>query len=683
MQSPDMKKKRRVFVGELWRRPKVGTGLMVLGGCVLFYTLFGFFGAPMIAKSLLHSRLETALGRSVQIQSVKVNPFSLSIAVEGLKVEDKDGEPFFSFEKLFINLELFSIFKRAPVVRELRLLAPYARVTRTGQGTYNFSDLAGDGKSPPREDQTGGPRFSVSNMKVEGGTVHFRDRITDANHALNDVFVSVPFLSSLQEDARVPVPITLTARLDGAPVSFSAECLPFAPSRQATLSADLIGLDLPRYLPYLKLPANIQVRSCYLDASAASSLIWEADKTPDWSLTGRMGLSDVDVADPRGNTLFGVPLLDMTLGPSEPLAGRVRVERLSLQAPEVRLQRSKNGEINVMDLLPREGDDTARANEDHGAVPFDLVVDDLQLTDGRVLVSDLFPANPVDIKIAELALDAKNITTRSGDTGSVLLRFRVNEGGSVAFQGNAGISPVAADLRLNMEGVDIRPFKAYIEDTYRLDIIGGHIEVDGRITLVPPEGIEPMFRFKGEASLLDFKTVDRAKAQELLNWENLYTSDIDFSYGPAKVSVGKVALTGLYARLIIGPDGTVNILDVFGGGSEEQEPPDTERLENVVISEKESLTPLHIGTITLQGGNIQFSDRQIEPNIEANMLELGGRISGLSSDGEKPADVLLEGKLENYAPLEIKGTLNPWGKQQVADLNVLFSNIELGPFSPT
>ena len=58
---------------------------------------------------------------------------------------------------------------------------------------------------------------------------------------------------------------------------------------------------------------------------------------PDWSLTGRVGLADVDIADSQGNRLIGVPLLNMKLGPSEPLAGRVHVERLSLEVPEIRL----------------------------------------------------------------------------------------------------------------------------------------------------------------------------------------------------------------------------------------------------------------------------------------------------------------------------------------------------------
>jgi len=682
MRNPDRNKRRRTFAGKLWRKPRLRIGLMVLVGCVLFYTLFGFFGAPFLIRSVLHSRLETALDRSVEIQRVKVNPFSLSVAIEGLNIKDKGGEPFFSFAELFINAELPSVFKRAPIVDEIRLSAPFARILRTEQGIYNFSDLVGPDENRSQQNQTGIPRFSVKNVKVEGGRVDFRDRITESEHVLNDLFLSVPFLSSLQEDTLESVSVTMTARLDDAPVLFSAECLPFAPERKATLYLDLIGLDLPRYLSYIEVPVNIQVRSCYLHADTASALTWEPGKKPEWSLTGHVGLSDVDVEDQRGNSLLDVPVVDLVLGSSDPLEGRIHVKGLSLKAPEVRIQRSKDGEINLLEIPAQKDDLTVQRKEDHRPAPFDLVIDDVQLADGRLIVSDLRPANPMDMKIDELALDAKHVTTKKGETASVLLRFRVNERGSVTLEGDAGISPPAADLRLNMEGVDIRPFKGYIEDDVRLEIVGGHLEVDGRVVLAPAEGNEPSFRFKGEAALADLKTVDEANARELISWENLYTSDIDLKYRPAEVSIGKVALAGLYARVIISPEGTLNILEIFGEESDEKKSAAVRDGEEDSVSKKESETPISIGTITLQGGNIRFSDRHIEPNFEANMRDLGGKISELSSEKKEPSDVLLEGKLENQAPLEIKGTLNPWGEQQVANLNVLFNNIELTPFNP-
>ena len=42
-----------------------------------------------------------------------------------------------------------------------------------------------------------------------------------------------------------------------------------------------------------------------------------------------------------------------------------------------------------------------------------------------------------------------------------------------------------------------------------------------------------------------------------------------------------------------------------------------------------------------------------------SLSEIGGRISGLSAEENSTADVELRAKLNDYAPLEITGKINP------------------------
>jgi hypothetical protein len=63
-------------------------------------------------------------------------------------------------------------------------------------------------------------------------------------------------------------------------------------------------------------------------------------------------------------------------------------------------------------------------------------------------------------------------------------------------------------------------------------------------------------------------------------------------------------------------------------------------------------------------------------------VELGGRVSGLSAQGTQPAEVVIQGALENRSPLEISGNINPLSQDRDTDLKLTFRNIELSPFSP-
>ena len=64
------------------------------------------------------------------------------------------------------------------------------------------------------------------------------------------------------------------------------------------------------------------------------------------------------------------------------------------------------------------------------------------------------------------------------------------------------------------------------------------------------------------------------------------------------------------------------------------------------------------------------------------MLQLGGRIEGLSSVPGSRAEVDLRGRLRNESPLSIAGTLNPLADPLFLDLKLDFTDIELSPLSP-
>ena len=77
-----------------------------------------------------------------------------------------------------------------------------------------------------------------------------------------------------------------------------------------------------------------------------------------------------------------------------------------------------------------------------------------------------------------------------------------------------------------------------------------------------------------------------------------------------------------------------------------------------------------------------FSDYHLKTPFVTTFYNLGGRISGLTSDEKNVAEVDLRGNLENHSPLTIAGTINPLRKNLFLDLKINFSDIELSPTSP-
>ena len=117
----------------------------ILTGAVIFLVLFtitGFFVVPAILKSVLTTKLSERLHRQVTIQKIKVNPFVLSADVKGFLVKDRGNTgTFVSFDELYVNLQTASVWKRGPILKEIKIDHPYINVIRNDDGTYNFSDL--------------------------------------------------------------------------------------------------------------------------------------------------------------------------------------------------------------------------------------------------------------------------------------------------------------------------------------------------------------------------------------------------------------------------------------------------------------------------------------------------------------------------------------------------------------
>ncbi|MBV5350252.1 DUF748 domain-containing protein, partial [bacterium] len=100
-----------------------------------------------------------------------------------------------------------------------------------------------------------------------------------------------------------------------------------------------------------------------------------------------------------------------------------------------------------------------------------------------------------------------------------------------------------------------------------------------------------------------------------------------------------------------------------------------------VAGEKSPVMPVKIGKITLQAGTVRFTDNFVKPNYTANLKQIGGRITGLSSEPGSTASLDLRGSYDNVAPLNIQAKINPLSDKPYLDLQAEIKGVELTRFS--
>jgi len=681
--------------------PKTRTIMLWLAAVLVFFTVAGFFAVPPLLKYLLEKNLSEALHRDVSIGKIKVNPYSLTIAVSGFAVKEKGtDEVFVSFDELVANIQAASIFKRAIVIREIRLIKPYLKLIRDEDGSYNFSDLLKEDEE--KKDEAAAKKesrplqFSVNNINIVNGSLDFLDAPKEVFHEIKDLNLTVPFVSNMKYYVQTFVQPRFSALVNGDSFTIEGKTKPFADSLETEIDVNIEDLDLADYLSYVPTRKNFHLLSGALDLVTKVSYIQYTDKNPGIEVTGKLALRDIDLADEKKNSLLKIAGADFEIASVKPLEDVIHLANINVQSPHVNMKRNKDGSIDVVTISTlllgtaqqsgNTGGQKKPPQPPKDKKPMSLLVDTWQMADGRVRFVDSVPQEPVTIEIKNAEFQAKGISLDKNSKAEMQFSFLLGKTGKVSGKGTVGLEPLAAKLSVDVKGLGINAFQPYFTDKVRVHISSGTVQTSGALAVEQPPGKDMVVKYTGKLLVTEFNATDKEAMEELLHWKTLAFESLDVNLNPMRVSVKGIALSDFFAAITIEPDATLNLHKLIVEGEAvaggRKEPAKTAAPREVAPQDSTLPANVEIGGITLQGGTIKFTDKYIKPSYAANLTQIGGRVSSLSMKKDTPADVEVRGKFNDYVPLDITGKVNPWKDHFFVDLTASFKNFELSPLSP-
>ncbi|HSZ80945.1 MAG TPA: DUF748 domain-containing protein, partial [Polyangia bacterium] len=207
---------------------------------------------------------------------------------------------------------------------------------------------------------------------------------------------------------------------------------------------------------------------------------------------------------------------------------------------------------------------------------------------------------------------------------------------------------------------------------------------------LPAGNAPPQIDVTTDLDVADLATVDRDKQEALLKWRSFHVGGLHAVTPPLSIAIDDVALTDFETRLILFPDARFNLQEALAppGAAPPAAPPPAAKSKSkpkpavAAQGPADAATPLSIKRITLQGGQVAFRDRLIHPSYAADLTDLAGRITGLSSDPDSTADIDLRGSVNRSGVLTIVGKANPLAKDLNLDVAVSLKDFELPPASP-
>jgi uncharacterized protein involved in outer membrane biogenesis len=164
------------------RRVVTGVPFLVTAAVIVLlfaaYTLAGFFLVPRLIMSYAPRYVQEQLKRRAEIGEVRVNPLLFKLEIKHFRLQEADGRPLLGFDRLFVDFELSSLFRRAWTFAEIQLEAPRVDVVMARDGGLNVADLldAFPKSEPPTKPAPATPsRVLLHHARVSGGVLSFTD----------------------------------------------------------------------------------------------------------------------------------------------------------------------------------------------------------------------------------------------------------------------------------------------------------------------------------------------------------------------------------------------------------------------------------------------------------------------------------------------------------------------------
>ena len=339
----------------------VRRSVWAVGGMVALWGV-AWLAVPPIVKSQVEKIASEQLGRKVTLGVVDFKPWSLELTVHDLAVARAagvaDASPQLFIKRFYIDAELQSLGRLAPVLDAIEVDAPHLGLTHLGGGHYDVDDiLSRFNKSADKPD--GAPlSFALYNLALSAGTMDFTDKSVGKTHELRELQITVPFVSNLASQRTVLVEPKLAFRLNGSRFDSSAQGTPFAQTRKSDASFKLTDLDVTPYLGYL--PANLPVKVQSATLNADLKVAFEqSSKLASVKLSGTLQAGKVRVVSAGSSSsvsqtaksedpeLLSFDLLKLTLLDVRPLERVARLAALELSGPRLNVRRNKSGQLNL------------------------------------------------------------------------------------------------------------------------------------------------------------------------------------------------------------------------------------------------------------------------------------------------------------------------------------------------
>jgi uncharacterized protein involved in outer membrane biogenesis len=666
-------------------------GLIRAAGALLtalaLYSLLGFLILPGIALRIANQQLAHYATVPARIERIELNPFSLEVTAWGLKIGEP-GKEQVGFERLYANLQIDSLWTRALHLADVQLDKPKTELLFDKSGQLNLAQLF---KLPPSEPSPADPNakpfpLRIDSIKLAGGYVHFQDlRPSEPIEFLYDTLdFELKNLSTLPEDN---ADMTLVAAgPEGGRIDWKGNFSLVPIISEGTLK--VTDGKMKAWWPYVRDALPLVLEDGVLNFS--TDYRFSLAKETELNLTNTAAsVAPFAINAPDGRPLVRLERLDVSettvdLAKQQVVIGKIRSNKLETWAA-----READGQLDWQKLFASQPSKPAKAPEPATAPatadspkpepaapskPWQVLLKDVQLRNYQVHLADRQVKPAVALELGPLNVDMQNFDSLNQSPFTLKVDSGLGKQGKIQATGEVNLNPISAKLKVNTQDIDLRVAQSYISPFIRLELRSGMLGSNLDVNLKSADPLK--LQVTGRAQVDQLHTLDTLKTRDFVKWQRLVLEGVNYQHGES-LSIDKVNLLQPYARFMINDDRTTNVDDLLI-----PQPANSGAKSAGKPASKDKPLGIHVGQIAINDGSANFADFSLTPNFATAIQQLNGQIGTIDSRQAKPASVDIKGKVDRYAPVTIKGSVNPFDPMAALDIATSFKRVELTTLTP-
>lgn len=638
-------------------------------------------GVVLIATPTLNGLAPTLFkqqtGRDLHFGSITLNPFTLSIAINHVRIDNPDGTPFIALDILRANLSLTSLW-RGLTLDDLTVGALQVQVTQTAPDRFNFSDILDYrqrlSRTPTKPEQPNTlPRFTLSHLQLDAKRIGFSAPNQTAPFATHiaDMQLQLDNFSTLNSAAQ---PFALALRNEsGGTVRISGKLSPASAQAEGELQIDKLSL-LPAWR-YLSPKLHFDLSSGSFSIATHFSAEWRD------TLRYRAEVATASVQtlhlQSRENpaTQLALDRLSLTQANLDSTSRRLSVGTTRIDGLSIHGE-NRDTKISLVDAL---NTDLLRTEEPPTpAQPWQIQLDKFALDHSRInWRTNSVGANAgamETLAITPLQLNIEDLHWPDAKPAKIELAATINTDITVNAKGTVTPATRSGDLQGDIHNLPLSWANRYLEERVTATISNGTLDSQWQLQLRDGQPTH----LGADGAIDQFQLLRLPARSQLMAWQRLDWQKLDVDLIQQNLRVERVDLHKPEARFRINADGTNNFQELVI-------PASTSLSKNAPSKDSPpSLKPwqTQIAQIHLDAGQLDFRDNSLPRSFRARIGDFSGDIAGLSAAPDASARVDLRGTVDGYAPVTLTGTAAPMRAQPALNLALDFTNLDLATFTP-